>query len=166
MKDIYKNPIVYYIAVPVVIGLWPLLLWSVYLADAEQSLENELAQYEKAEKVMGEILTLDPDRLKYAKSKGSAIKFDYTVALDEAAERCDILPENYKFNSKPSRDKRGEKSQKAGVALKKISIAKFANFLSVIQLRWADLKCEQAKLTKQKGLPDTWKVDIKFNYYY
>ena len=31
MKDVYKNPILYYILVPVVVALWPLLVWSVYL---------------------------------------------------------------------------------------------------------------------------------------
>jgi hypothetical protein len=60
----------------------------------------------------------------------------------------------------------GQKSQSAKVGLKQVDITKFAKFLSTVQLRWANLQCSQVKLTKKKGLPDTWDVDLDFKYYY
>ncbi len=68
MKDIYKNPVLYYILTPVIVCLWPLLVWAVYLPAAEKGKEDHKAQYEKAEAIMMEILTLDPDRRDYADS--------------------------------------------------------------------------------------------------
>ena len=52
------------------------------------------------------------------------------------------------------------------VILKDVSITDFAEFLSKIQLRWASLQCEKVKFTKTKGIPDAWKVDLSFKYYY
>ncbi len=60
----------------------------------------------------------------------------------------------------------GQKSQSANVSLSQIDIVKFAEFLSTIQLRWANLQCNRVKLTKKQGLPDVWDVDIEFKYYY
>ena len=59
-----------------------------------------------------------------------------------------------------------EKSQTANVALKDVDLEKFAKFLSTIQLRWENLQCKRIKLTRKKGLPDTWDVDLVFKYYY
>ena len=53
MKDIYKNPIFYYILVPVLITLWPLLIWGVYLPEAERSWKDDEADYKKAKNIMG-----------------------------------------------------------------------------------------------------------------
>jgi hypothetical protein len=52
------------------------------------------------------------------------------------------------------------------VVLKEVDITKFAKFLSTIQLRWANLQCVKVKLTKKKGLRDTWDVDLDFKYFY
>ena len=60
----------------------------------------------------------------------------------------------------------GKKSQTANVALKEVGLEKFAKFLSTIQLRWESLQCERIKLTKKKGLPDTWDIDLVLKYYY
>ncbi len=59
-----------------------------------------------------------------------------------------------------------EKTKNAAVILQKIDIKSFANFLSSLQTRWAKLECESIELTKQKGLPDSWKATLKFKYYY
>jgi hypothetical protein len=60
----------------------------------------------------------------------------------------------------------GKKSQSASVALNDVSIAGFADFLSKIQLRWANLECESVSLIQKKGLVDVWKVEMNFKYYY
>jgi hypothetical protein len=166
MKDIYKNPILYYIAVPVFIGLWPLLVWAIYLPSAENNIKNQQDQYKQAEKIMTEILTLDPDRLEFVDPNNTDVEFTYANAVREVALKCGIPPSKYELNSGMIISSREQKSQNAKVDLQQIDIVTFANFLSMIQFRWADLQCERVKLTKKKGVPDMWDVDIEFKYYY
>ncbi len=166
MKDIHKNPILYYIVVPVLIGIWPLLVWLVYLPETEKKWDKEKAQYEKAQKVIEKILTIDPERLDFSGSKAKSAKFDYTNAVDSIASQYRILATDYTISSRPVVTSGGRKSQSAKVIIKEIDIVRFAKFLSTIQLRWANLQCTQVKLTKKKGLADSWKVDLDFKYYF
>jgi len=166
MKDIYKNPILYYILVPAIISLWPLLVWAMYLPAAEESIEDQLAQDRKAEATMIEILTLDPGRRQLADSNDVSTEFTYDNAVVRIAGSCGIPPSKYKLSSGRLNTSRDQKSQSATVNLKQINIVKFAEFLSMIQLRWANLQCNRIKLTKKQGLPDMWDVDIEFKYYY
>ena len=41
MKDIHKNPIFYFLVVPVIIGIWPLLVCAVYLPRTQSSWKIE-----------------------------------------------------------------------------------------------------------------------------
>ncbi len=167
MKQIYKNPTLYYILAPVIAALWPLLIWGVYLPAAAHNWQVERTQYNEAQSIMAEILTLDPDRLGFADSKDTAAEFDYAIAVEKIASLCKIPSTHYKLSSRPIiADSSGPKSQSAKVGLKQVDITKFAKFLSTIQLRWANLQCANVKLTKKKGLPDTWDVDLEFMYYY
>lgn len=166
MKDIYKEPVLYYILVPIALILWPLFVWGIYLPDAERSWKGEKAQYEKAQKTMEEILILDPDRLTFADTKADAAKFDYADAVDRIARLCKIPSTKYKLSSGIIITSGGQKSRSAKVVLKQVGITKFAEFLSKIQLRWANLQCTKLKLTRAKGLPDTWNADLEFKYYY
>jgi hypothetical protein len=166
MKDIYRNPIFYYILVPVVIALWPLLIWARYLPKAREDFEKEHAGYIEAERVMLDILALDPDRLEFSDPNNAAAEFDYAKAIHRVAALCQIPPDNCKFNSGMVMKSAGRKSQTAKVGLKSVSVKTFARFLSTIQLRWADLQCTKVKLTKRKGSPDSWDVDLDFKYYY
>jgi len=166
MKEIYKNPTLYYILVPVVAALWPLLIWGVYLPAAANNWQVEGAQYSEAQSIMAEILALDPDRLEFADSQNAAAEFDYASAVEKIASLCRIPSTHYKLSSGIIITSGGQKSQSAKVGLKQVDITKFAKFLSTIQLRWANLQCAQVKLTKKKGLPDTWDVDLDFKYYY
>ena len=166
MKDIYKNPTLYYILVPVMVVLWPLLVWAVYLPDAEDNWQDEKNQYSKAQKIIEEILNVDPDRLAFVDSKTSAAEFEYANVVDRVATSCKISSTNYELSTKPTRTSKGQKTQSCHVELKQVDITRFARFLSTIQLRWANLQCENVTLTKGKGRPDTWKVDLDFKYYY
>jgi hypothetical protein len=166
MKDIFKNPILYCIVVPIIIGLWPLLVWAIYLPAAHKNIEDQQSQYERAEKIMKEILSLDPDRLEFADSNDAAMEFTYGSAVDKVARLCNIPPSKYKVSTSMIITTREQKSQSATVDLKQVDIVKFARFLSMIQLRWANLQCERVKLTKKTNLPDTWDVNIEFKYYY
>ncbi len=165
MKDIYKNPILYYILIPVIVGLWPLFVWAIYLPAAENNMKDQQAQSKKAEAIMMEILTLDPDRAK-ADANDDPNGFTYDRAVGSVAGACGIPPSKYKLNPVMPMTTGGQKSQSAKVSLSQIDIVKFARFLSMIQLRWANLQCKRVKLTKKPGLPDMWDVDIEFKYYY
>ncbi len=167
MKDIYKNPIFYYIAVPVVVALWPLLAWTVYLPASERSLKNEMNQYNKAETIMLEILRIDPARLELSDSNTPSEEFDYARAVQRVASLCEIPPVNYKLNSGIIIKSGGQKSQSANISLKDIGIEKCAKFLSIIQLHWGNLQCNRLKLTKKKSPPPNfWDADLEFKYYY
>jgi hypothetical protein len=166
MKAIYKNPIFYYILISVLAALWPLLMLVAYLPAAEKNWAKEKTQYSKAENVIEEILALDPGRLETADSNSGVAKFDYAIAVEQIAKSCQITAGNYNISSKPVRITGGEKTQSALVVLKEVEITKFAKFLSAIQLRWGNLQCENVTLTRKKGVPDIWKADIEFKYYY
>jgi hypothetical protein len=167
MKEIYKNPALYYILVPVIVALWPLLIWGVYLPAARHNWQAESSQYNEAQSIIEEILKLDPERLEFADSQNTAAEFDYASAVEKVASLCGIPPTNYKLNSGIIvTSSSGQKTQGAKVGLKQVDITKFARFLSTIQLRWANLQCAGVKLTKKKGLPDIWDVDLDFTYYY
>lgn len=168
MRDIYKNPILYYILAPIVVALWSLFIWGVYLPNAENNWQAEKAQYDRAQKIIEEILRLDPDRLEFAHSQAKAAEFDYATAVEKVASLCGIPSTNYRLSSgiiRTSSD--GQRSQNATVALKDIDIVTFTKFLYAIQTRWANLQCVQVKkLKKKKGLPDKWDADLEFKYYY
>jgi hypothetical protein len=168
MKDIYKNPILYYIAVPVIVGLWPLLVWAIYLPKAQQDVGKQMDQYKRAEPIMMDILTLEPDRLEFADANDTAAEFTYGEAIDRIASLCRIPPSKYNLSSAMVMTTRGQKSQSASVDLKEVDIRKFARFFSMMQLRWPNLQCERLKLSKKQNLPDNdmWDVDIELKYYY
>jgi hypothetical protein len=166
MKEIYKNPSLYYILAPVAVSLWSLFIWGIYLPNAERSWEAEKAQYNKAQSIITEILSLDPERLAFAGMEADTAEFDYANAVEKTASLCGIPSTDYKLSSGIIIESAGQKSQSAQVSLKKLDIVKSAKFLSTIQLRWANLQCSRVKLTKKKGLPDAWDVDLEFKYYY
>jgi len=166
MLSVYKNPVLYYLVVPILLGLWPLLAWSVYLPEAQRRWDQEKDEFKKAQAIMLEILELDPDRLDYADSNNPDREFDYAIVVDRVASQCGIPPTDYKFSSGPIIKSAGQESQSAKVNLKGIDVTTFARFSSTIQLRWGNLQCTRVKLTKKKGLSDVWDADIDFKYYY
>jgi hypothetical protein len=166
-KDIIKNPFFCFTAIPLLVALWPLLLWSFYLPNAEKNFQKEIDQYNKASEIVNQILEIDPDRLDFADASANAKQFDYASAVDKIASACAIPAANYKLSSGIIMKKEGQESQNANIILKDVSIEKFANFLSTIQLRYPNLQCLQLKkLQKKKGSPDLWDVDLEFKYYF
>ena len=166
MKDLYKNPVAYYIIIPVVTALWPLLIWGLYLPNAQKNWDLEKNEYTKAKKTIDEILSVDPARLDFADSVSNSVEFDYASAVDQIANFCGIASTDYKLTSGAIITSGGQKSQSARISLKQIDITRFAKFLSIIQFRWASLQCENLKITKKKGLVNSWDIDMDFKYYY
>ena len=161
MKDIFKQPMLYYIVVPVILLLWPVMVWLVHIPNTAQNWQDAEKSYVKSQKVMGDILKMDSARLDYGKLKKSS-EFDYSVALDTAAKRVGLPFAGYTFTSKPIR----KKTQQCQVTIQQTDITKFAKFLSTLQFTWADLQCEKVTLTKKQGLPDAWKIVVSLKYYY
>ena len=167
MKDIYKNPTLYYVLVPIVVALWPLLVWAIYLPDAKSTWQKERNDYEKdAKNTITEILDIDIARLGFADPNTGAAEFDYGTAVNRIAAECEIPLAQYNYSSGLVITSGGQKSQTGKVKLNKVSIVKFAEFLSTMQFRWANLQCTKVGLRPNKGLPDTWDVDLEFKYYY
>lgn len=168
MKDLYKNQILYYIAVPVIVGLWPLLVWAVYLPASQKDVNEQMDQYKRAEPIMIEILTLEPDRLEFADSNDTSADFTYSESINRVASMCRISPSNYNLNSSTKLTQKDQISQSASLDLKQIDIQTFAKFLSMLQLRWPNLQCERLKLTKKQNVSDNdlWDVRIELKYYF
>jgi hypothetical protein len=166
-KEFYKNPLFYYIAVPVIAAGWVLLTWTVRLPHAYRKWDLSRAEYDKVQAIITEILNVDPDRLDFAGSKKSGTEFDYAVAVEKIASLCRIPSADYRLSSGPiiaSTD--GQKSQRAKIILQQVDIKRFSEFLTTIQFRWASLQCTELKLQQKKGLKDKWEADIDFAYYY
>jgi hypothetical protein len=165
MKHLLRQPTLYYIAIPAILALWPLLVWLVYLPRTADKWETEQKIYAEARQLAEEILTLDPDRRSYSDIKKTP-GFDYTVAIDAVARKLGIISANYTISSKPVQKSSGRKTQDCQVIINQIDITTFAKFLSNLQLTWANLQCQKVTLTKKEGLPDAWKVDLTLKYYY
>ena len=147
-------------------ALWPLLVWAVYLPRAEENYKSEKNQYNKAQKIMEKILSIDRDRLEFADSKTDTAEFDYAGAVEKVAGLCGIPASSYRLSSGRTITSGGQKSQSANVVLRDVDITRFAKFLSTLQFRWPTLQCVRAKLKKKKGLPDKWDVNLDFKHYY
>ena len=166
MKEIYKNPVFYYVLAPLLASIWPLMLVGVYKPNAEARHKELLGEYESSQDAIEEILSLDPERIDYQNSRQGKPEFDYAVAIDSAAKYCGINSNEYELSSKPARRSGGQITEDCRVVLKDIGIEKLAKFLSTLQIRWANLQCSNLSLTKKKGSADMWKVDLEFTYYH
>ena len=167
MKELIKNPLFYYILIPVAALCWPLLVSAYYLPSSKAKFQEEKKQFEQTEKLIERILALEPERLEYVKADKKTAEFDYANAIDTVRNLCNIPVENCKVSSSMVVQSRGgQKTQDASVVLDKIDIEKFAKFLSMMQMRWSNLQCTQLKLTKVEGAPDIWRIDMRFKYYF
>jgi hypothetical protein len=165
MRDLHKNPMFYYLLAPILIGLWPLLVWAVYLPRATEGRVADEEFLGRAVADCNEILEYDPDRLAIV-GDDKGFKFTYAEAIDRAANVCNIPSPNYAYSSSginPSGDK---ETQAAHVSLDNVAIAQAARFLSTLQSTWVNLTCEKITLKRQEGMPDQWDVDLDFKYTY
>ncbi|OHB59377.1 MAG: hypothetical protein A2173_11540 [Planctomycetes bacterium RBG_13_44_8b] len=166
MKDITKEPIFYYVLVPLLLAIWPLWLFALGIPNAGAAYRREVGQYNNAEKLITQILEIDPQRLDYANAKTTDDAFDYTTAVDQVTKICGISPTAYKLSASPARKtKGGQQNQDASITIDRIDIASLAKFLSVMHMRWATLQCSNLTLSKIKGEKNAWKADIRFIYY-
>ncbi len=166
MKDIHKNPIVYYVGIPLIAALWPLIVWLVYLPNVGKELSKINESYQKVQKAAEDILTLDPARLDFAETEKKSDEFDYAVVIERTARLCEISASNYSLQSDRVVKSKGQKIQGARVTLDQIDVTRFSKFLSELRFRWPNLECSQVKLMHLKGQKDIWKFDLDLKYYF
>lgn len=164
MRDIHRNPMLYYIAIPLLVGLWPLLVWAVYLPAAKQNCQTDYSLLIEGQTHIMGILEIDPDRIKPVDSNNVVGEFVYSKAVDSMTNLCRIP--KYKTSAGKLITISGKQRRDGTVKLMSVSIVQAAEFLSRIQATYTNLQCDKASLTKLKGMPDQWDVDFDFVYYY
>lgn len=167
MRDIHRNPVLYYLGIPLLIGLWPLLVWAVYLPAAERNCNQDYSLLiEGQTQIMG-ILEIDPQRIIRGVDPNNVVReFAYDVAVPQIANLCAIPPGNLQYGAGGKVNFSGKQRQDGTVNLKDVGIVQAAKFLSMIQTTYVNLQCDKIELTKRKDMPDQWKVDLHFIYYY
>ncbi len=166
MKNFYNNPIVYYIIIPVLIGLWPLVIWSISAPNVKDNISTRQTQFKDSQRKITEILKLDPEIMNYAKTKDGRAIFKYYDVISKTSTICQIPAKNCTLNTKGAIKSRKGKSQSATVSLKDVDIVKFSRFVSMLQFRWPDLKCDRIKLRKKKQAKNLWDIDMNLKYIY
>jgi len=165
MRDLPRNPILYYLLIPALIGIWPLLVWAVYLPKTQEACMDDHAQLIEGQTQILRILELDPDRTKGADPNRVVGEFVYGKAVESTANLCGI-PRGCPTTITPIITVNGKRRQDATVKLKDVSIVQAAKFLSHMQSSYVNLQCDKLKLTRRKGMPDQWEADLHFIYYY
>jgi hypothetical protein len=168
MKDLHKNPTLYYILVPILVGFWPLLVWAMYLPDAEDTLKKDMDAAKKGQSLALQILVLDPERADTVDANSAPADFSYAKAVYDVALKCDIASK-YNVSTGPVRTtKDKQKIQTGRLKINEIGVAQLARFIALIQYRWGTLQCDDISLTKVKAeaRPDVWTVVLNFTYYF
>ncbi len=168
MKDLHKNSTLYYILVPILVGIWPLLVWAMYLPNAKETLKDDWAGSKKGQGIALRILTLDPERADTGDANDAPGDFSYAAAVDKVAGICGIPASKYKLTTGMIVTKDKQKSQSAHLRIEQIGVVQLARFLSLIQYKWGTLQCDDVSLSRLKAeaRPDVWTVEMKFNYYF
>ncbi len=167
MNAMFRNPIFYYVMVPLCVAFWPLSVWTQYLPEAENDVDRWAKRKVEAESLMLDILRRDPQRLEQGQEPGAPSEFSYAAAVDRVARLCGIRTQQYEVTTR-ARVGGGNKpeTQAASIGLSDVGVEQSANFLWKIQLQWPGLECTGTKFTHKKGQKDVWDVDIEFKYEY
>lgn len=166
INELHKNPMFYYILVPVVAVVWPSLLYFQSLPEAQKDLAKEKQFVEDVNTLVPQILALDPMRMRDPKAKDSGSRtFAYTTEVDRVAKACGIR--SFKVRPvKPVKNKQtGRNTQTANVSLKDVDLVRTTIFISTLLGDWTDLECTKISMSlPNKTETDIWKVDLSFHY--
>jgi len=166
MRELYKNPMLYYVLIPVLVGLWPLLVWAVYLPQAENNRDLEAGLCVDGISLVTEILNIDPDRPNKTGPAQTPVEFSYVSAMGQVANLCKIPSSGWTSSAGGFQESGGKRRQDAQVKLLNVGVVQIAQFLHTAESLWVHLSCETLKLQKKKGMPDQWDADFRFLYYY
>ena len=167
MKIDYKNPTVYYIAVPVIAGLWAILAGFVFYPASIEAWKQSRSDFESVEKQIKQLIALQPKRLDYkVDQKAKPEELDLTKTINDFARVFSISDSNYNLTVRGQTKRAGRETRSATIVIKTIDIEKLAQFLSAMLLRWPELKCEVLSVEKVKKTKNNWKVNMSMTYYY
>jgi hypothetical protein len=161
MKDLHKNPMLYYILIPLVALAWPAVMWFKYLPAMADQRETWKGYVVDSNDLVIEILTLDPERLTYSDQEETSVNFEYEMAVDKVARS---LRMGNQYELRPSA--KSANKQAAEVSLNNIGIIQCSQFLSTLQMHWNGLQCTRLGITNKKTTKDRWDVTMSFTYYY
>lgn len=166
MNKYLKNPIFYMIVVPIAAGLWMLYGWAIAYPASVQKWQDSKAQYDEAQNMIKQILTLEPQRLTFKQEKTGNTEFDYTNVVDQFTKDFNIAEDNYTLNVRGVTKREGKSIKGADLSIKMIDIESLCKFLSAILARWPELDCETFRLDKLDAGKNVWKVTLHFSYTY
>ncbi len=166
MKDYLKNPVFYMTVVPILAGLWMLYGWAFAYPASVQNWKDSKAEYEETQKILEQILKMEPQRLTFQREKSQNTDFDYTNVIDQFTKQFGVAPDNYTLNVRGATKKAGKTVKSADLSIKTIDIENLCKFLSGVLARWPELECEMLRLDKLTVGKNAWKVTLRLTYYY
>jgi hypothetical protein len=167
MKDIIKNPTFYYIAAPVLAGVWALLAGLVFYPGAVKAYQADAKpEYQDSQKLIEKILTIQPQRLQYSDEVSTDRPFDFGEVVTELTREYKIPTSRYTLNVRGEVSHGDNNARSATLDIEEIDFGRLAQFLSQMLTTWPDLKCEKFSLKKAKTGKDNWNVDLTLTYYY
>jgi len=167
MKIDLKDPNVYYILVPALVAMWAVTAGLVLYPKSVKAWEQSEAEYTKAQTLMDQLVTLQPERLAYKVDENAKSEdFDFTKTINEFAQALSIPPSNYNLTVRSEANRAGRKTRSATISIKTIDIEKLSQFLSALLLRWPDLKCDTLSFSKIKNAKNNWQAEISLTYFY
>jgi len=166
MKDYFKNPNLYYIAVPLAVTAFVIFLVAFSLPAANRKWQKQQEDFERGRQLITKILTLDPERLNYKARKAISGEFDYSVAVEEITKLVKIPSSNYSLRGGRTLKSGGKLRKSADISIEPVDIETLSRFISQILLRWPDLECDRLSIDKLPAGKDSWKSSMKFVYTY
>ena len=167
MKIDLKNPTLYYIAAPILAGIWAVMAGFVFYPGSLEAWDRGQSDADLVKKQIEQLIALQPQLLTYAAKGGEKPEqFDYTKTINDFAKLFSISETNYNLTVRGKTKRAGRQTQSATITIKSIDIEKLAQFLSALLLRWPDLKCEVLSIEKVKNTKNSWKSNLSLTYYY
>ena len=166
MKDYFKNPNLYYTAVPLVATAFVIFVAAISLPAASRKWKSKQKDFSKAENLIRKIVKLDPERLYYEAKKGSSGEFDYSTAVVEITKLVRIPSSNLSLKGNRTLKSGGKRKRSADIAIEPVDVETLSRFISQILLRWPDLECNRLSIDKLPAGKDSWRASMKFVYTY
>jgi hypothetical protein len=166
MNKYLKSQVFYMIIVPVTAGLWMLYSWVIAYPASVQKWQDSRTEYEDAQKMIEQILKLEPQRLTFKQEKTENTDFDYTNVILQFTKEFNIAEDNYTLNVRGITRREGKRVKGADLSIKTIDIENLCKFLSAVLARWPELDCGTFRLDKLEVGKNSWKVTLHFTYSY
>ncbi len=167
MKETLKNPNIYYILIPVLVGIWALMAGLVFYPRSVSAWQNDIKpEYEETQEWIEKLVAIEPQRLQYEIKPGSDGQFDFGETINTLTQLFQIPSSNFTLNVRPEVPRAGKRARTATMSIKEIDVEKAARLLSAMLGQWPDLKCEMLGLDKAKTGKNNWKLEMTLTYYY